>query len=180
MESVTQHPVKSILHEHHLNQAEETHKKHISWDEEKIQADDRERNKYPKITEPKTPFAIDLIEEKIEAGTKDVEETLDEATKENTLKNKHLSTGVSPDELHRMLSSSQQIGDKKEEERERARDEKGEEEESEEMHKAFLIKRKKHYDEGEKMKQILKKTLSEDDDLEQKENDKENIDQKLE
>jgi len=163
MEDPIHKPLKPILHEHNQNEEKQPRKKSISWDEQGIEAYEKERGKTQKITEPKTPYSRDIAEGRLEQSAKDVDSVLDDATKENTIKNKHLSTGVNAKELHRKIS----------EETMERREKDAEREEEAEKHKAFEAHRKKHYDEGPKMKQILKRTLhDENEDPEDKEEDK--------
>jgi len=163
MEHLKEQPKKPILVEHHDPEHKEGRKKSISWDEEGIEAYDKERNRTLKITEPKTPYEPDVVEDQVEEGSKDVDEVFDERTKQNTLKNKHLNTAIDTEELHK------KIVEKTKEQREKER----EREEESEKHKIFLEKRKQHYDEGNKLKEILAKTLNKEEE-EEHENQKKN------
>jgi len=156
MQNLPQKARRSILvHEGDSDQKKER-KKSIKWDEEAIEMHDKERGKTMKINEPKTPYVDSLSDEDIKELEleSDKPDPMDNVTKENTIKNKNLGGQINPEALkHMILEKSANWNEENDHNQE----------DEEAKHAQFTEKRKKHYNEGQAMKELLKKKWTPDE-----------------
>jgi len=159
MQNPPQKPRRSILvHEHENSDQKKERKKSIKWDEEAIEMHDKERGRTMKINEPKTPYVDSLSDEDIKELEAEIDkpDPVDNVTRENTIKNKNLGGGINPEALKDMIIEKSANWDEEHE---------GQDEEA--KHAQFAEKRKKHYNEGMMMKELLKKKWTPDDEEDQ-------------